>query len=380
MKRKAVFRLFDRILGIPILVILSLFKRKNRFLPVGTIRKIFIIKFAAIGDTILLIPMLRKLKSEYPDTEITFLCSPINHEIIKTIPYIDKVIISRVYKFTTNPFKFIGFIREIRKVKYDVVIDTEQWSRLNSIITALSSNRFTIGFRTDNQHKHYNYDFVILHSREKHELELFLELLTPLGIRSENNDTKLEYFLSDNNYKKAEQFWKENNLSDRFVIIFHPGCGANGKPREWDDSNYISLGRKLLSIGRNITILLTGSKDEYSKVSTIEKGIGTDIINIAGKYGLNDIIAIISKAKFVICSNSGMLHLASCAGVKTIALHGPTNPAKWGAYTDNSYVIKSDKYCSPCLYLGHDYGCKKPDCMQYITLDDVYQKALKIVK
>ena len=67
-----------------------------------------------------------------------------------------------------------------------------------------------------------------------------------------------------------------------------------------------------------------------------------------------------------------MLHIASCVGTKTMGLHGPTNPQKWGAYNKNSVLIQSDKLCSPCLYLGHDYGCKSWPCMSHISVDDVF--------
>jgi ADP-heptose:LPS heptosyltransferase len=71
------------------------------------------------------------------------------------------------------------------------------------------------------------------------------------------------------------------------------------------------------------------------------------------------------------------LHLAASVGTKTIGLHGPTNPIKWAAYTKNTITIQSDKYCSPCLYLGHDYGCEKPNCMEYIKVDGVFLKTIK---
>jgi len=114
---------------------------------------------------------------------------------------------------------------------------------------------------------------------------------------------------------------------------------------------------------------------ERSKI--IEKGIsqqGIDngVINITGQNSLDDVVALIKKCELIVCSNTGMLHIAGCVGTKTMGLHGPTNPAKWGSYSKKAVLIQSDKFCSPCLYLGHDYGCNKPDCMKYITVDDVF--------
>ena len=62
MRRKKIFRFFDRYLGIPVVILLALFTRKKRRLPIENIHNILFIKLAAIGDAILLIPTLRKLK------------------------------------------------------------------------------------------------------------------------------------------------------------------------------------------------------------------------------------------------------------------------------------------------------------------------------
>ena len=371
MERKAIFRFFDKYIGIPVIIILAiLFKRKKR-LPIENIKKIIIIKLAAIGDTILLIPLLRTLKKKLPEVELTFVCSPINYSIVKKIPYVDKIINCHVYSFK-NPFNFLKFLREIRKEKYDVLIDTGQWERINSIMSVFIKKYFSIGFKTDRQFKHYTYDSVAVHYRDKHELENFLDLLNPLGIEITEEDKKLEYFLTEKNKQFADKFWNEHNLNDKTVLCMHPGCGQNGQPREWANENYIKLGRRLVEYNSDFRILLTGAEIDIERCKIIEEGIGKNIVNTAGKYPIDDIISIIQKCELIVCSNTGMLHIAGCVGTKTMGLHGPTNPKKWGSYSKNSVLIQSGKFCSPCLYLGHDYGCRTPDCMKYITVDDVF--------
>ena len=49
-----------------------------------------------------------------------------------------------------------------------------------------------------------------------------------------------------------DRFWIENNLVDKTVLCFHPGCGENGKPREWKVDNYIELGRRLHEFDKDI--------------------------------------------------------------------------------------------------------------------------------
>src|SRR2546428_6572263 len=102
MRRKKIFRFFDRYLGIPVIILLALLTRQKRRLPIESIKNILFIKLAAIGDAVLLIPALRKLKNSFPDAKVTFMCSDINLSIIEKIPYIDKVIFSIIDRFMSE--------------------------------------------------------------------------------------------------------------------------------------------------------------------------------------------------------------------------------------------------------------------------------------
>jgi len=385
MRRKKIFRFFDKYLGIPVLILFALLTRKKRRLPIENIQNILFIKLAAIGDAILLIPTLRKIKQSFPDTLITFMCSDINRSIIEEIPYVDKIINCEVYDFLKNPFKFIRFIRELRKTKYEVLIDAGQWERINSLITLFARKDYSIGFKTKGQWKHIVNDSVVEHSRTKHELENFTDLMIPLGIipagsKLSFDELQLEFFLTKEDRKFRDNFWKENKLKDRTVICLHPGCGENGKPREWDVENYIQLGKRLHEFDNNILILITGTKLEGHICNTLYEGIKDFAINTSGQYTLNQTAALVERSLLMVCSNTGILHITTCVGTKTIGLHGPTNPQKWGAYHRNAIVVQSDKFCSPCLYLGHDYGCTHPTCMLHITVDEVYMAVRKALQ
>lgn len=380
MQRKSIYRLLDRYLGIPILAILSLlFKRKKR-LPVGNIKNILVIKFAAIGDIILMVPMLRLLKKNYPDAKITFLCSDINYGMVKRVKYVDEIINYNIHTVVSKPGAFINFIKGLRSTIFDLVIDAEQWSRVNAILSVLIKKKYLIGFKFENQYKHFYYDSISIHTKTRHEVENFLSLLEIIGIPADEKDKELEFKLSDEDLKFAEKFWDEKKLNGKYVICMQPGSGVNGYAREWKDENYINLGKRITKENENVLILLTGLKSDFARCEKIVNEIGKNSLNIAGANNMDKDLAIVKKANLVICGNTGILHLAASVKTKTIGLHGPNNPVLWGAYDKNAVVVQSDIYCSPCLYLGHDFGCKNPVCMDRISVEDVYQKVIESIK
>lgn len=378
MKRKAIYRFFDRYLGIPLVMFLKIFVRRKTKVP-ENIRRVLFIKFAAIGDAILLVPVLRILKNKMPEAKIYFLSSDINYSIVNKNKYIDKIININVYKFLINPFAFIRFIMMIRRREFDVIFDAEQWSRISVIIASLSKSKYTIGYKMENQYKHYLYSSYINHSRYKHEVENFLSLLDPLGINSENDNKKPEFFLSDEEEEFADKFIKENDLNNKFVICFQPSTGTSGYAREWKDENYTELGKRIVNKYSNARILLTGAKDDFGRCEEIKRNIGKNTMNIAGKNTIGKDVAIVKRANLMICGNTGILHMSASVGTKTIGLHGPNNPLTWGAYDENAVSILSDIYCSPCLYIGHDFGCNSPTCMERIKVDDVFLKITEIM-
>ena len=385
MRRKKIFRFFDRYFGIPLVLLLALFTRRKRRLPIEDIQNILFIKLAAIGDAILLIPALRKLKNSFPNARITFMCSDINLSVIEKIPYVDKIINCRVYDFVKNPFNFYRFVKELRKTKYEVVIDAGQWERINSIITLFTRRDYSIGFRTKGQWKHVVNDAVVAHSRTKHEVENFMDLLIPLGIvpisgEYKYDDLQLEYFLQPEDRQFRDKFWRENGLESKTVICFHPGCGENGRPREWALENYIYVGKRLHEYDKNIVILITGTNFERYLCDPLHEALKDYSINTAGKFTLEQSAALIERADLMLCSNTGILHVSTCVGTRTIGLHGPTNPVKWGAYNKRAITIQSTKFCSPCLYLGHEYGCNLPTCMAEISADEVYMQIRKALR
>jgi ADP-heptose:LPS heptosyltransferase len=371
--------------GIPFIILLAVFSRKKRRLPIESIKNILFMKLAAIGDAILLIPTLRMLKQAFPRANITFMCSDINLAIIEKIPYVDNIINCRVYDFLKNPLNFIRFIKGLRKIKYEAIIDAGQWERINSIITCFARKDYSIGFKTKGQWKHVINDAVVEHSKERHELENFSDLLIPLGIISPGkklsfDELQLEFFLTKEDREFRDRFWIENNLENKTVICFHPGCGENGKPREWDIQKYIQLAKRLHEYDENIIIVITGTKLERDLGKTLYEETCEFSILTSGEFTLEQTAAIVERAQLMVCSNTGILHISTCVGTRTIGLHGPTNPIKWGAYNKNAVVIQSDKFCSPCLYLGHDYGCNTPTCMLHITVDEVYLAIRKVLQ
>ena len=83
--------------------------------------KILVIRFDALGDTILTLPFLDALRKEYPDAEITVIASPIGAPPLLNVPWLDVKIIDR-----TDRFQIEYIIDYIRTCGFDISFNVSE--------------------------------------------------------------------------------------------------------------------------------------------------------------------------------------------------------------------------------------------------------------
>ena len=358
------FKLADRYLGIPFVWFFGIFVKKTKQPPEDP-KEILVIKLSAMGDSVLLIPSLRALRKRYPASNISVLCTRINEDIFLNCPYINGTILCDVKKIARNPLSVFSIFG---RKKYDIAVDFDQWLRLSPLLAVLSGAKVRIGFKTEGQYRHYSYSAFTAHSRTKHEVETFLELLSLLGITGA--DDRLEFNVSEESKNRARELFKMILMDENqpFIVI-HPETPMHGAQRHWPADKYIELGR-LLTRNYRFKVLVTGTKNEISSNVKIVSAIGPEA-KLLPPCGILTVAAVISKAKAVVCGNTGIMHLACALHRPVVAIHGPTDHVKWGPRGDKSRAVKPLMDCSPCLYLGFEYGCQTNKCMEAVTVEEV---------
>ena len=355
----------DRYLGIPILRFLGLFVSKKKILP-KRIRRIAVFRTAAIGDTVLLSGILQDLKIHYPSSEIVLFVGPSNFSVAPLIPSIDKYIKLPI----KNIFKSFILIR--KEGLFDVCIDSGQWPRLDALLAFMVKANYCIGFKSENQFKHYIFNESILHLNTNHEISNFRNLVKPLGI-IENKRPSLNYKYSDNVNKLIEQ-------TNEKYIIFHPWAGGmKSTIKEWPRENWISLCKTLLELG--FDIFITGSMKDFLPSEKIIAGTNSSRVrNMAGKLSLEDTVALVSKATLLISVNTGIMHIGSAIDIPVIDLNGPTNSLRWGPLNTKSIPIDSPGQGCGFINLGFEYKNNPENCMTLITVSMVLDAINKILK
>ena len=101
--------------------------------------------------------------------------------------------------------------------------------------------------------------------------------------------------------------------------------------------------------------------------------------SVAGKYSLDQELALISRLDLLICMDSANMHFASLVGTRVLSVWGATHPYAgfYGYHQDPEDCIQLDLPCRPCSVFGQK-PCLRKDwaCMKQLNPDLIINKVL----
>lgn len=329
------------------------------------IKKILVIKFGGIGDILLATPVLPNLRAYFPNAVINFLSLTHSRDILDENPYI-----SRVLTYDPNEDSSWCLIKNIRKQKYDLIIDLYGNPR-TALITFLSRARYRFGF--DFRGRKYAYN-IIRHGRGGivHNVQFNLDALDTLGIPVISKDLYIP--INAVHRECADEFFRENNLYTKPAIGITLTGGWEAKKYKQDD--YIDLLKMLSSMYDINFILLWGNQKEREEAVYINERLPENTFIIPDSP-IRYLAALIEKCSLIIGNDSGPLHLAVAVGTPVLGIYGPTNPKLQGPYGDkNITIVKEELECLYCNLLECPIG---NICMTQLSKDLIIDKVKQLI-
>ena len=107
--------------------------------------KVLAINFGGIGDEVLFLPTLERIKELAPDCELTLLVEPRSKSVMEVTNLIDKIITFDIKKKPLTPFDLITLTMLLRKGGYDMVISSGS-SPMVAMLLFLSGIKLRVGY------------------------------------------------------------------------------------------------------------------------------------------------------------------------------------------------------------------------------------------
>lgn len=311
------------------------------------IRKILVIKFGGIGDVLLSTPLLKNLRDFYPSAEINFLTVLTCRDVLMDNPYIN-----RVMTFDLKNDKSYCLLKNIRKQNYDLIIDLFCNPR-TTFLTYYSRAEYRVGFNFPRRGYAYN---LPVDGRFKvgdfHHADFGMLSLKRLGIPVKEEETYISVLRVHKNF--ANKFFSSQNLNGTGVIGIPVSGGWESK--KYKAKDFVEL-MKIINQANNYKyILLWGTGQEKKECEYINEKL-PEITFIAPETSIRYAAALMQKCNAVIANDSGLMHIATAAGVPVLGIYGPTSPFLQGPYGKKHLTIVNNKLaCLNCALLDCPIG------------------------
>ncbi|HIU63729.1 MAG TPA: glycosyltransferase family 9 protein [Candidatus Avacidaminococcus intestinavium] len=336
-------------------------------------QNILIIKMSALGDVIHALPCAVALRELYPKARITWLVHPQFGALLPEEPILDEVIYFDKVEF--NRLALPGKIKKLWQLrqylhaqKFDLAIDLQGLFK-SAVVAALSGANRKIGYNYMREGSSLISKPIHGQHDNGHVVQQYLDVIRYLGSSIEepvfpklNLDTELLEINKRVNLEAYGKTWED-------TVVLVPGAGWPTK--EWPIHHFVELSKRLIEDGK--IIILAGGPVEKTKGQAIINGLQKQqAINLIGRTNLRQLAALMSKAKLCIGGDTGPLHVAAAMNCEAIALFGPTKAERNGPYGKHIQIIVSPV---PCNYNFRTKEEIKDNCMEKITVDEVYDAA-----
>lgn len=308
--------------------------------------KVLVISIPGIGNTLLTIPMIKKLKQNCNADIDVLVGIKGSAEILKGCPYINNIyyINKKVQKGLLHN---ILTLIKLKRRKYDVSITTFPAAQIHYGILS-----FLIGAKKRISHKYRNkkdlFHNIFVPIKTCHDVEQNINLIIPLlrkNYRKNVEKPKLRLWLS----KKEKEFGKNfvKKFKEKLVIGIHPGTSlARGMFRKrWPIKNFSKLINKILENRKARILIFLGPEElNLANIKNMVDRKFKDKISLVKDLDIRKVAAIIEKCNVFISNDSGLMHIAVALKIPTVAIFVSTDYRRTFPYGKGIVVRASETY------------------------------------
>jgi len=329
-------------------------------------KKLLVIRFSALGDIAMTVPVVHDLAVQYPDLEITMLSREMARPLFERMPNNVHFIAADLNGRHKGLFGLCRLWRDAHLNSFDYIADFHDvlrtwWLRVEGCLHCKKTAKIDKG-RKGKKALTRQKDKVFV--QQATSFERYAKVLEQLGFPIIPQFTKLDYSAFCETQKPTNETW----------IGIAPFAKHEAKVYPMDKMEQVI---KTLSERENTTVFLFGGGTAENE----------EIDRLCAKYqnvqpakshqGLKGELALMGQLDVMLSMDSANMHLASLVGTRVVSIWGGTHPFAgflgWSQKAED--CIQLDLPCRPCSVYGNK-PCLRGDyaCMNGITPEQVVDK------
>ncbi len=330
-----------------------------------------------VGDAVMSLPALAAIRARFPDAEIVALARPWVADIYAGDRSLDRVILYRAAGGLRDWKAKWALARQLRAEAFDCAIllqnafEAALLARLAGIPRRIGYDRDGRGWLLTDAIPVPEPGSIPRHQR------CYLELLRRARILDAlPRSQAIRLDQAGQSAGRGVARFRELHV-DAPVVGVSPGA-AYGSAKRWTPDGFAQAASRVAR-EQSASVALFGSESERPLCDDIAAAIrarGVAAVNLAGKTSLREFIDLASACRVFLTNDSGAMHIASAAGVPTVAIFGATDDVATGPTGPLARVVRHPVECSPCLLRECPIDHR---CMTRVTPEQVAETALELL-
>ena len=334
-------------------------------------KHILVIRFSALGDVAMTVPVLRALLIHHPQLKITVVTKPFFKPLFHGLNNIE------VFEADFND-KHKGLIGLYRLSKQLKALNFSEVADLHNVLRSKILKLFFTGKRVVQIDKGRAEKKALVTGKSFHQIktthERYADVFRNLGYSIELTNPKFppKPYLP----LAVEDLSPKDNKPLVGVAPF-----AAHKSKMYP---LIKMDKVVQQLSKNYRVYLFGGGAKEVKALEAIALKYNNVVSVAGKLAFNDELKLIANLDVMVSMDSGNGHLAAMFGVAVITIWGVTHPfagfAPFNQPKDNAMVAKRDQYP---LIPTSIYGNKFPDGYENasgsISIDEIVSKVDEVL-
>ena len=329
-------------------------------------RNVVVLQTSFLGDSLLTLPLLRRLKESHPGARVSVLTLPKNAEVFRGNAWVDEVLLDDKRGRHGGLAGLWRIAGELKARGFDLAVIPHRSLR-SALVAWLAGVPRRVGFATSAGRLLLT--DVVPFSWLAHDLERNLALARPLGGGAAPAAGEERYVTPPPaSPALLEKLSAAGVAPEARLVGVHPG--AAWATKRWLPERFAELCRRLSADG--FTPVLVGGPADAELGAAIARGGGA--ADLVGRTDLAELSALMGRLSLFVTNDSGPMHLAAAAGVPVVAVFGATTrELGFFPYGPRHRVVEAPLACRPCGLHGAR-ECPEGHflCMRLLTVDQVH--------
>ncbi len=347
-------------------------------MPAPDIQKILVRGTNWLGDAVMTIPALQRLRASFPTARITLLAPPRAAEVFAGFAAVDEVV--AYHRKEQGKRAFLDAMRLLRRERFDLAILFQNAFEA-ALLACLSGAKIRIGYDTQGRgalltHKLQRGD----EHRNRHQMNDYLDLVMEaervcLGSAAAAlRNTIPTLTASDEQRQAAAKFLPPAGK----LIALNVGA-TNSRAKCWPEDRFAALADQMVTErGARIVLIGAGSERENAARVIAQMHQSQAANNLAGETSIAELIGLLASCDLLVTNDTGPAHVGAALSIPTLTIFGPTNEFETAPLGLRSELMRADGIeCARCMHRECPIDHR---CMTRITVEAVAEKAFSLLE